>query len=130
MSSIFTQILSGEIPCHKIMEDDKYFSFMEIKPINPGHALVIPKQEIDYIFDMEDSLLTGLTLFAKKVACAVQKTVPCKKIGIVVYGLEVRHAHIHLIPIHGTPNELNFGNAKMADPSSLAILAEAIRKNL
>lgn len=130
MATVFTKILSGEIPCHKILENENYLAFMEIKPLNPGHALVIPKQETDYIFDLDDSLFSGLMLFAKKTARAIKKTVPCKKIGIVVYGLEVRHAHVHLIPIHGMPNELNFGNAKLADNASLAAMAEAIRRNL
>jgi len=127
MGSIFTRILNGEIPCHKILEDEKYFAFLEMKPIHPGHTWSSPKQEVDYIFDLDDNLLGGLMVFAKKVAKAVQKVFPCQKIGIMVYGMEVRHAHVHLIPILGIPGELNFLNAQKATPEELASAAEKIR---
>lgn len=100
MPTIFSRIISGEIPAYKIAEDEKYLAFLDINPLVEGHTLVIPKQEIDYIFDIEDELLAGMMVFAKKVAAAIGKTMPCKKVGVVVLGLEVPHAHIHLIPIN------------------------------
>ena len=111
MASLFTKIIQGEILCHKIMEDNDYLAFLDIRPINPGHALVIPKKEVDYIFDMDDKLLAGLMTFAKKVAVKIKKVVDCKKVGIMVAGLEVPHAHIHLVPIRQI-SDLNFANAK------------------
>src|SRR6185295_3201477 len=107
MATLFTRIIKGEIPCHKIHEDDKYLAFLDIRPINPGHTLVITKKEIDYIFDVDDALLGGLMVFAKKIAPAIQKVVPCKKIGIMVAGIEVPHVHIHLVPIVAV-TDLNF----------------------
>ena len=129
MPTIFTKILAGEIPAHKILENEKYFAFLDIRPVSPGHTLVIPKQEIDYIFDMEDELLKGLVLFAKKVAQAIQKTIPCKKVGIMVAGIEVPHAHIHLIPIQNV-SDLNFTRAKSMSQEELAAIAAKIRANL
>jgi len=126
MSSIFMKIISGEIPCHKIMEDDKYLAFLDIRPINPGHCLAIPKKEIDYIFDVDDDQLKGLIIFAKKVAQKIKKVSDCQKIGIMVAGLEVPHAHIHLIPINSV-KDLNFANAKAATQEELAKMAEKIR---
>ena len=128
MPSLFTRIIKGEIPCHKIAENEKYLAFLDIKPINPGHALVIPKKEVDYIFDIQDELLGGLMIFAKQVAQAVKKAVPCQKVGVMVAGLEVPHAHIHLIPIFKI-SDLNFANAKPASPEELAKVAEKIRGN-
>ena len=130
MSSIFTRIVKGELPCHKVAEDEKYFAFMEIKPLSPGHVLVIPKEEIDYIFDLEDRMLSGLMVFCKKIAAAIKKAVPCEKIAILVYGLEVRHAHVHLVPVQGIPGELNLSNAKKATGAELSFLAQKIRSNL
>ncbi len=130
MASIFTKILSGEIPCHKLLEDEKYFAFLDIRPINPGHTLVIPKQEIDYIFDLEGSSLGGLMIFAKKIAGAIKKAVPCKKIGVMVAGLEVPHAHIHLVPIIESLHELSFSRAKPAAQEELALIADKIRHYL
>ena len=127
MPTIFTKILSGEIPCHKILEDEKYFAFLDIHPINPGHTLVIPKQEVDYIFDIDDQLLSGLVVFAKKVAKKIKKAVPCTKVGMMVAGLEVPHTHIHLIPIFKV-TDLNFANAKPTANEELAKVAEKIRK--
>ena len=127
MASIFTKIINGELPCHKLAETDRYLAFLDIKPINPGHALCIPKREVDYIFEVEDDLLGGLMVFAKKVARAIQKEVTCKRIGVMVAGLEVPHAHIHLIPINKIP-DLNFANCKPASNEDLAALAKKIRK--
>ena len=130
MASIFTRIVHGELPCHKILEDDRFFAFLEIKPLKTGHTLVIPKAETDYVFDMDDASLGGLMVFAKKVAKAVKQAVPCKKIGVVVYGLEVRHAHVHLVPVDGIPGELSFSNAKPASEADLAATAGRIRSFL
>ena len=100
MPTIFSRIVAGEIPCYKIAEDEKYFAFLDINPLAEGHTLVIPKAEGDYIFDMSDEAYAGLTLFAKKVAKAIEKAIPCKRVGVAVMGLEVPHTHIHLIPIN------------------------------
>ena len=99
MATIFSRIVQGEIPCYKIAEDERFFAFMDINPVAKGHTLVIPKRENDYIFDLEDDELGALTVFAKKVAKAIEKAVPCKRVGVAVIGLEVPHTHIHLIPI-------------------------------
>ena len=130
MASIFTRILKGEIPAHKILEDDKYLAFLDLRPVNPGHTLVIPKQEIDYLFDMEDPLLGGLFVFAKKVAPAIKKAIPCKRVGVMVAGLEVPHAHVHLIPIIESLHELNFARAKSMPQEELAEIAGKIQANL
>lgn len=129
MPTLFTKIIAGEIPAHKVLENEKYLAFLDIRPVNPGHTLVIPKQEIDYIFDMDDDLLKGLTVFAKKVAGAIYKAFPCKRVGIMVAGIEVPHTHIHLIPINGV-SDLNFARAKAATPEELTIAAQKIRANL
>ena len=99
MATIFSRIVKGEIPCYKIAEDERFFAFMDINPVQKGHTLVIPKREDDYIFNLEDEELGAMMVFAKKVAKAIEKAVPCKRIGVAVIGLEVPHAHIHLIPI-------------------------------
>ena len=112
MASIFTKIINGEIPSYKIAETEDYLAFLDVFPLVKGHTLVIPKKEIDYIFDIEDDLYTGLQLFAKKVAKAVEKSVPCKRIGVAVIGLEVPHAHIHLIPINNV-GDVNFSQPKL-----------------
>ena len=130
MSSIFTKIVKGEIPCHKILEDDRYFAFLEIRPLKPGHTLVIPKQETDYFFDLDDKTMGGLMVFSKKVAAAIQKTTGCEKVAVVVYGLLVRHAHVHLVPVDGTPGELDFRNQKDADTQELTLTAKKIRLSL
>ena len=130
MATIFSKILSGEIPCHKILENQDYLAFLDLRPVNRGHTLVIPKKEIDYIFDLDDSLLAGIMPFAKKVAAAIKKTVPCKKIGVMVAGLEVPHAHIHLIPVLSSVHELAFANAKPATHDELSELAKQIRSHL
>ena len=127
MPTIFTKIIRGEIPCHKILEDEKYFSFLEIRPLKPGHTLVIPKKETDYFFDLNDTEMAGLMSFSKKVAAAVKKAAACEKVAVVVYGLAVRHAHVHLIPVDGTPGELDFRNQKDASKEELALMAKRIR---
>ena len=129
MSSIFSKIIRGEIPCHKLLEDDRYFSFLDIRPINPGHALVVPKKEIDYLFDLDDKLLADMMPFAKRVAKAIQQAVVCERIGIMVACLEVPHAHLHLIPIQSL-GDLTFARAKPASNDDLAKIAEKIRKFL
>lgn len=101
MASIFTRIINGEIPCYKIAEDDNYFAFLDINPLAKGHTLVVPKKEVDYLFDVDDATLAEMMVFAKKVARAIDKAIPCKRVGVAVLGLEVPHAHIHLVPING-----------------------------
>ncbi|NKB25584.1 MAG: HIT domain-containing protein [Kiritimatiellae bacterium] len=129
MSSIFTKIIHGEMPCHKLIEDDQFFSFLDIRPINPGHALVIPKKATDYFFDLEDDLLAGIMGFAKPIAKAIEKVVPCERVGLMVAGLEVPHAHIHLVPFRSI-SELSFAHTKPAKNEDLASLAEQIRTYL
>ena len=129
MPTLFTRIVKGEIPCHKIYEDDRYLAFLDIRPINPGHTLVITKQEIEYIFDVEDELLGGLILCAKRMAKAIEKEVSCKRIGIMVAGLEVPHVHVHLVPIFEVL-DLNFARAKPASAEELASMARRIRAHL
>ncbi|MFA9214442.1 MAG: HIT family protein [Candidatus Methylacidiphilales bacterium] len=113
MASIFSRIVAGEIPCHKVAEDDNFLAFLDISPLAKGHLLVIPKLEIDYIFDLDDELYISLHLFAKKVAIALKKAIPCARIGVTVIGLEVPHTHIHLIPINGV-NDMNFEREKLS----------------
>ncbi|MFW6364693.1 MAG: HIT family protein, partial [Bacteroidota bacterium] len=100
MASIFTKIINGEIPCYKIAEDENYFAFLDINPLKKGHTLIVPKKEIDYLFDLDDETISGMMVFAKKVAKAIDKAIECKRVGVVVLGMEVPHAHIHLIPIN------------------------------
>lgn len=113
MPSIFTRIIEGEIPCYKIAEDDNYFAFLDINPLVKGHTLVVPKKEVDHLFDIEDDELGGLSVFSKKVAKAIETVIPCERIGVTVIGLEVPHAHIHLIPINGL-NDMNFAKDKLS----------------
>ncbi len=130
MASIFTRIINGEIPCYKIAEDADYFAFLDIRPLTKGHTLVIPKKEVDYIYDLDDQSLAGLHLFAKKVAIAIQKSIPCLRIGIAVVGLEVPHAHIHLIPLHSM-HDINFGNPKLDLPKEeMTEIANKISSNI
>ena len=112
MASIFTKIIHGEIPSYKIAEDDYYYAFLDINPLTKGHTLVVPKKEIDYIFDLDDLTLGDMMVFSKKIAKAIQKVVPCKRIGVAVLGLEVPHAHIHLVPINGG-NDIDFSKPKL-----------------
>jgi len=130
MATIFTRIANGEIPCYKVAEDDKYLAFLDINPLAKGHTLVIPKKEVDYIFDLDDSLLAGLNLFAKKVARAIDKSVKCKRVGIAVIGLEVPHAHVHLIPLNEI-GDLSFSNPKLKlSPEEFNEIAKTIISNL
>lgn len=110
MATIFTKIVNGEIPAYKVAEDEDYLAFLDIFPVAKGHILVIPKKEVDYLFDLDDGLYAGLQLFAKKVAVGLKKAIPCKKVGVLVLGLEVPHAHIHLIPMQNEGDLLNFSN--------------------
>jgi histidine triad (HIT) family protein len=127
MASIFTRIVKGEIPCHKICEDENYLAFLDINPLVKGHTLVIPKKEIDYLFDLDDELLAGMTVFAKKVAHAIGQVTDCKRVGVVVLGLEVPHAHIHLIPINSI-YDTEFSRPKLKlTPEELKQIAEKIR---
>ena len=125
MSSIFTKIINGEISCHKIAEDDNYLAFLDVFPLAIGHTLVIPKKEIDYIFDIDDQLFTGLHLFSKKIAKAVEMAIPCKRVGVSVIGLEVPHAHIHLIPLNSM-NDINFSRQKLTVPKE--VMEETVQK--
>jgi histidine triad (HIT) family protein len=103
----------GEIPSYKIAEDANNYAFLDINPLAIGHTLVVPKKEVDYLFDLEDNLYSDLFSFTKKVSQAIEKVIPCKRLGVVVYGLDVPHAHVHLIPLQGTGNEINFSNPKV-----------------
>lgn len=128
MPSLFSKIVSGEIPCHKIAETADFMAFLDVFPLVEGHTLVIPKTEIDYIFDIEDDKLAQFHVFSKKVARAVQKAIPCKRIGVAVIGLEVPHAHIHLVPMQ-TVADINFTQAKLKPSSDeLAKTCEKIKK--
>ena len=110
--TIFSRIIAGEIPCYKIAEDDRFFAFLDINPMTKGHTLVVPKLEEDYLFNLDDNLLADMMIFSKKVAIAIEKSVSCIRIGVAVIGLEVPHAHIHLIPIN-KESDMNFKNPKM-----------------
>lgn len=126
MASIFTKIINGELPSYKIAEDDKCYAFLDISPLAEGHTLVVPKQEVDYIFDIDDELYTHLHLFAKKVAKAIKQAVPCEKVGMAVIGLDVRHAHIHLVPLKAV-GDLNFAKEKLSLPvEQMKAIAEKI----
>ena len=112
MASIFTKIINGEIPCYKVAEDDNYFAFLDINPLAKGHTLVVPKKEVDYIFDLDDKTLGNMMVFAKRVADKIRCKIECKRVAIVVLGLEVPHAHIHLIPIN-SENDVDFHREKL-----------------
>ena len=130
MASIFSRIVAGEIPSYKIAEDDKFFAFLDINPMTKGHTLVIPKQEVDYIYDLDDETIGAMNIFAKKVAKAIQKAVPCKRIGIMVLGMEVPHAHIHLIPI-SKESDMLLSNPKLKlEQAEFEMTADKIRANL
>lgn len=113
MASIFSRIVAGEIPSFKVAESDEFYAFLDINPLSAGHTLVIPKKEVDYIFDLDDDTLKGLHVFAKKVAIAIEKVVPCERIGVAVIGLEVPHAHIHLVPINSI-GDIDFSKPKLS----------------
>jgi histidine triad (HIT) family protein len=129
MSSIFTKIINGEIPCYKIAEDDNFLAFLDVNPNAKGHTLCVPKQEIDKIFDIEDDLYIGLMQFSKKIAIALEKTVPCKRIGMAVIGLEVPHAHVHLIPLNEM-DEMRFQNKVSLSKEEFEALTISIKVNL
>jgi len=130
VASIFTKIINGEIPCHLIGEDEDNFAFLDIFPLRPGHILVVPKQEVDYIFDLPEKQLASLHLFSRKIALAQIKAFPCKRIGTAVIGLEVPHAHIHLVPMNQT-SDLDFTQPKLSiSQSDLEEHAKAIRSHL
>jgi histidine triad (HIT) family protein len=129
MSSIFTKIVNGEIPCYKIAEDANFLAFLDVNPNAKGHTLCIPKQEINKIFDIEDELYLGLMAFSKKIAVALEKTVPCKRVGMAVIGLEVPHAHVHLIPLNEM-DEMRFQKKVSLTKEEFEALAKAIQSNL
>ena len=129
MSSIFTKIVNGEIPAYKIAEDDNYLAFLDVNTNAKGHTLCIPKQEIDKIFEMEDELYLGLMKFSKKIAIAIEKTVSCKRVGMAVVGLEVPHAHVHLIPLNEM-DEMRFHNKVSLSKEEFEALAKSIQANL
>ena len=130
MASLFTRIVQGEIPAYKVAEDDNYLAFLDIFPVAKGHVLCIPKKEVDYLFDLEDDTYTGLQLFAKKVAKGLKQAVPCAKVGVMVLGLEVPHAHIHLVPMQTEADLLNFSDKKKFTPEQFAEIAATIAKNI
>ncbi len=126
MASIFTRIINGEIPCYRIAEDERFIAFLDVRPLKPGHTLVVPKTEVDYIFDLDPETLAGLTLFAQKVAVAMKEVIECNRIGVAVLGLEVPHAHVHLVPIT-EESDLRFSNPRVSlSPEENERLARAI----
>ncbi len=130
MATIFSKIIAGEIPSYKVAENDKFYAFLDINPLAKGHTLVVPKQEVDYIFDLSDEDLGEMHVFAKHVALAIQKAFPCRKVGEAVIGLEVPHAHIHLIPMQ-KESDMLFSNPKLRlQPEEFEAIAKAIRENL
>ena len=127
MATIFSKIAAGEIPSYKVAEDDRHYAFLDINPVAKGHTLVIPRREVDYLFDLSEKEYSDLMLFAKKVAAKLQKAIPCKRIGVAVMGLEVPHAHIHLIPINSEA-DMDFRKAKLTlEPSEMQAIAQAIQ---
>ena len=128
--TIFSRIIAGEIPCYKVAEDENYFAFLDISPLAKGHTLVIPKREVDYIFDLTDEEIAGMQVFAKKVAIAIKKAIPCVKVGQCVLGLEVPHAHIHLVPMQSEA-DLRFTNPRVdLAKDEFEEIAKSIRENL
>ena len=126
----FTKIVNGEIPAYKVAEDENYLAFLDIFPVAKGHVLVIPKKEVDYIFDLNDDLYIGLQLFAKKVAAGLKKAIPCEKVGVLVLGLEVPHAHIHLVPMQNENDLLNFSDKKKFTPYEFQEITQLISENI
>jgi len=128
MPSLFSRIVAGEIPCHKIAEDDRFLAFLDIMPLAEGHTLVIPKLEVDRFFDLPDDLLSGINVFARDVALQLERAIPCERVGVAVIGLEVPHAHVHLIPLNGVA-DINFERPKLqVTPDDLANTAAKIRQ--
>ena len=130
MASIFSKIVNGEITAYKVAEDENYLAFLDIFPVAKGHTLVIPKKEVDYIFDLDDDLYAGLQAFAKKVAVGLKKAIPCQKVGVLVLGLEVPHAHIHLIPMQTEADILNFSKKLKLTPEEFQSVKELITQNI
>lgn len=130
MASIFTKIVNGEIPAYKVAEDENFLAFLDISPVSKGHTLVIPKKEVDYLFDVDDDLYVGLQLFAKKVAVGLKRAIQCQKVGVLVLGLEVPHAHIHLIPMQNEYDLLNFSKKIKLSPDEFLETAKLITKNI
>jgi histidine triad (HIT) family protein len=127
MASIFSRIIQGEIPCHKIAENDRFIAFLDITPVAKGHTLVVPKVEVDHFFDLDNELLVEINLFAKEVSKKLQRTIPCRRIGVAIIGLEVPHAHVHLVPLN-TMSDINFSAERLKMSSEeLAALAAEIR---
>ncbi|WP_420570722.1 HIT family protein [Kordia sp.] len=129
MASIFTKIVNGEIPSYKIAEDENYYAFLDISPNAVGHTLCIPKEEVDKIFDLSEESYMGLMRFSRKVAIAIEKAIPCLRVGMTVIGLEVPHTHVHLIPLHGM-NSMNFANKQELSPEDFEAVAAKIRAEL
>lgn len=127
--SIFTRIIAGEIPCEKVLEDERFFAFLDIRPIAPGHTLVVPKDQVDKLYEIGDETLSGLMPFAARVAKALEKAMPCRRVGMMVAGFEVPHAHLHLVPINGE-GDLSFAHAKAATREDLAAVGTAVRAAL
>lgn len=125
MPSIFSKIIAGDIPCYKIAEDDRFFAFLDINPVAKGHTLVVPKYEVDYFFDLDDPLLGDLMIFSKRVAKAIETVVPCERIGVTVLGLEVPHAHVHLVPLDSR-GTISFRNKITMEKEEMIALAEQI----
>jgi histidine triad (HIT) family protein len=130
MASIFTKIVNGEIPAYKVAEDENFLAFLDIFPVAKGHTLVIPKKEVDYLFDLDDEMYAGLLLFAKKVSRGLKKAIPCLKVGVLVLGLEVPHAHIHLVPMQNEADLLNFSKKQKFSPEEFKEITEIISKNI
>jgi histidine triad (HIT) family protein len=130
MASIFTKIVNGEIPVYKVAEDENFLAFLDIFPVAKGHTLVIPKKEVDYLFDLDDEMYAGLLLFAKKVSRGLKKAIPCLKVGVLVLGLEVPHAHIHLVPMQNEADLLNFSKKQKFSPEEFKEITEIISKNI
>ena len=127
--TVFSKIVAGEIPSYKVAEDDRYYAFLDINPLRKGHTLVIPKQETDYIFDLDDETIAGLQIFAKRVAKAIKAAIPCRKVGQAVLGLEVPHAHIHLVPLT-TEGDMDFSHKiDTPEPAEMQRIADEIAKN-
>lgn len=128
MASVFTKIINGEIPCYKIAEDDHYFSFLDINPVSEGHTLVVPKKEIDYLFDLDDETLNGLIAFSKKVAKGIDQALGTIRTGVIVEGMEVPHAHVHLVPIHYQGQPMSLGRKSNISKERMQEVAELISK--
>ena len=130
MATLFTKIVNGEIPSWRVAEDDNFFAFLDIFPVAKGHTLVIPKKEVDYLFDLDDETYIGLQLFAKKVALGIQKAIPCQKVGVMVLGLEVPHAHIHLVPMQTEADLLNFSKKLSFSKEEMAEITALIAREI